>query len=114
MRREDFVQLRREFGPGDEQKTLHCHSKDEAEEDCKVCRENERINVLEKFGLEDGIHHCHKGETEQGCEMCTVNARVERFDLLRKNGVFCYDWFDSEEQLNETKLPEQDLFFNKL
>lgn len=36
------------------------------------------------------------------------------FDLVRKKGIYCYDYIDSWERYNETKLPESSYFFNKL
>ena len=36
------------------------------------------------------------------------------FDLMKRKGVFAYDYLDSEDRLNETELPPQSAFFNKL
>jgi len=33
---------------------------------------------------------------------------------LLKKGVFPYDWFDSFEKVNETKLPPKEKFYSKL
>jgi len=38
----------------------------------------------------------------------------DEFDLLLRKGVFPYDWFDSFEKLNETKLPPKEEFYSKL
>jgi hypothetical protein len=37
-----------------------------------------------------------------------------QFRMLRKKGVYCYDYFDSFEKFKETKLPSKDCFFNRL
>ena len=34
--------------------------------------------------------------------------------LIRKKGEFPYDWFDSEEKLNETQVPSQQDFYSEL
>ena len=38
----------------------------------------------------------------------------EKRELLKRKGVFPYDWFDSIEKLNEEKLPEKKEFYSKL
>ena len=38
----------------------------------------------------------------------------EKFELLRRKGVFPYDWFNSFEKLNMNKLPHIDDFYSKL
>jgi len=38
----------------------------------------------------------------------------DKCDLLLRKGVFPYDWFDSFEKLNETKLPPKEEFYSKL
>ena len=38
----------------------------------------------------------------------------ERFKMLLRKGVFCYDYIDSIEKLNETNLPDFKYFYNKL
>jgi len=38
----------------------------------------------------------------------------EDCELLLRKGVFPYDWFDSFEKLNETKLPPKEAFYSKL
>ena len=43
-------------------------------------------------------------------ESCTTS----HFDLVRRKGVYPYDYMDSVERFDETKLPSQDAFFNKL
>ena len=35
-------------------------------------------------------------------------------DLIRRKGVYPYDYMDSVERFEETALPSQDAFFNKL
>ena len=39
---------------------------------------------------------------------------AKRFTLLRRKGVFPYDWFDSFENFKETKLPPKDDFYSRL
>ena len=34
--------------------------------------------------------------------------------LLRKKGIYPYDWMDDEEKMNETQLPPMDDFYNTL
>ncbi|CAH1639524.1 unnamed protein product [Spodoptera littoralis] len=36
------------------------------------------------------------------------------FQLVRRKGVYCYDYIDTWEKYNETQLPERSKFFNKL
>ena len=43
-------------------------------------------------------------------ESCTTS----HFDLVRRKGVYPYDYMDSVERFDETELPSQDAFFNKL
>ena len=43
-------------------------------------------------------------------ELCTIS----HFDLVRREGVYQYDYMDSVERFDETKLSSQDAFFNKL
>ncbi len=35
-------------------------------------------------------------------------------DLLMRKGVFCYDYFDSPEKAEETKLPPRTAFYSRL
>ena len=37
-----------------------------------------------------------------------------KFQLLKQNGVFCYDYIDELSKLDETALPSIDNFYNKL
>lgn len=34
-----------------------------------------------------------------------------QFELLRKKGIYCYDYIDSWDRYNETELPDQKFFF---
>ena len=43
-------------------------------------------------------------------ESCTTS----HFDLVLRKGVYPYDYMDSVERFDETELPSQDAFFNKL
>ena len=43
-------------------------------------------------------------------ESCTTS----HFDLIRRKGVYPYDYMDSVERFDETELPSQNAFFNKL
>ena len=43
-------------------------------------------------------------------ESCTTS----HFDLVRRKGLYPYDYMDSIERFDETELPSQDAFFNKL
>ena len=43
-------------------------------------------------------------------ESCTSN----HFGLIRRKGFYPYDYMDSFDRFDETKLPSQDAFFNKL
>ena len=38
----------------------------------------------------------------------------ENYKLLTKKGIYCYDYFDSKEKYNETKIPDHVNFKNKL
>ena len=44
----------------------------------------------------------------------TVHYEGEKFELLRRKGVFPYDWFDSFEKLSETPLPPKEAFHSKI
>lgn len=37
-----------------------------------------------------------------------------QFELVRKKGIYCYDYMDSWERYEETELPAQNFFYNKL
>ena len=39
---------------------------------------------------------------------------TSHFDLVRRKSVYQYDYMDSVERFDETELPSQDVFFNKL
>ena len=43
-------------------------------------------------------------------ESCTTS----HFDLIRRKGVYPYDHMDGIDRFDETKLPSQDAFYNKL
>ena len=43
-------------------------------------------------------------------ESCTYN----HVGLIRREGVYPYDYMDSFDRFDETKLPSQDVFFSKL
>ena len=45
---------------------------------------------------------------------CLSRFDSQTIELLCQKGVFPYKWFDSEERLNETKLPSQEDFKNDL
>ena len=52
---------------------------------------------------------------EHCCEMAKeYSKQSERFKLLRKKGVYPYDYMDSIERLNETELPPKEAFYSKL
>lgn len=38
----------------------------------------------------------------------------EKLKLLERKGIFCYEYVDSSEKLNETSLPPKDAFYSKL
>ena len=38
----------------------------------------------------------------------------EQFNLVKKKGVFPYDYFDSLEKLEQTSLPPRETFFDTL
>jgi len=38
----------------------------------------------------------------------------EKINLLSRKGIFCYDYLTSLDVMNDTKLPSQDKFYNKL
>lgn len=37
-----------------------------------------------------------------------------QFELLRKKGIYCYDYIDSWDRYNETELPDRKFFYSKL
>ena len=49
--------------------------------------------------------------TDQVITSRYANANVE---LLKRMGIFCYDYLDSFERLEETALPSREQFFSKL
>ena len=59
------------------------------------------LDVLSKTLVDDEFKYL--------VESCTTS----HFDLVRR-GVYPYDYMDSVERFDETKLPSQDAFFNKL
>ena len=40
--------------------------------------------------------------------------KKEKIELLRKKGVYCYDYMTGFEKFNETQLPSKEYFYNKL
>ena len=54
------------------------------------------VHLKKEFGFEESSH----------CQ--------EKFELLRKKGVFFYDYFDSLSVLEQTSLPPQSAFYNTL
>lgn len=50
---------------------------------------------------------------EQCCETAKVYSG-EKFQLLRKKGVYPYEYMDSIERLAETQLPPKEAFYSKL
>ena len=44
----------------------------------------------------------------------SIYQNDNEFNLMKRKGIFPYDYLDSENRLNETQLPPQSLFFNKL
>jgi len=50
---------------------------------------------------------------DQCCELAKEYSG-EQFQLIRKKGVYPYDYMDSIEKLNETKLPPKAAFYSKL
>ena len=39
---------------------------------------------------------------------------LNKFKLERRKGIFPYEWFDSMDKLNNTKLPPKEAFYSKL
>ena len=60
---------------------------------------------LAKSGRENFKH------TDQVITSRYANANVE---LVKRKGIFCYDFLDSFERLAETALPSREQFFSKL
>ena len=60
---------------------------------------------LEKSGRQNFKH------TDQVITSSYANANVE---LLKRKGIFCYDYLDSFERLAETALPSREQFLSKL
>ena len=112
MENSDFNEMKKEFsGKKGREKTLHCHKKWENKTNCRLCIENREIEECEKFGDELPMYHCHnKHENENNCDWCIINKRVQMFDLLRRKGIFCYDYFSSLTVLEEKELPSQEKF----
>ena len=42
------------------------------------------------------------------------NISSEKFELLRRKGIFCYEYIDSVEKLNESQLPPIEQFYSSL
>ena len=38
----------------------------------------------------------------------------EKFNLLRKKGIYPYEYIDDYSKFNETQLPSKELFYSKL
>ena len=59
--------------------------------------------------------HCHaQYDDVSKCEWCKINLEEERFQQLRRKGIFFYDYFDDIEKLKENVLPDRSTFFNRL
>ena len=41
-------------------------------------------------------------------------VKLNKFDLERRKGIFPYEWCDSIDKLNDTKLPSKEAFYSKL
>ncbi|XP_065370870.1 uncharacterized protein LOC135963015 [Calliphora vicina] len=51
------------------------------------------------------------------CDLITIKSIYQNdneFNLMKRKGVFPYDYLDSVNRLKETQLPSQSFFFNKL
>ena len=60
------------------------------------------LDVLAKTLVDDEFRYLR--------ESCTSN----HFGLIRRKDVYPYDYMDSFDRFDETKLPSQDAFFSKL
>ena len=60
------------------------------------------LDVLSKTPADDEFRYLR--------ELCTSN----HVGLIRRKGVYPYDYMDSFDRFDETKLPSQDAFFSKL
>ena len=59
--------------------------------------------------------HCHaENDDVESCHMCIANSREEKFRIVRQKGTFFYDYFQNIARLEETALPSQLDFYNKL
>ena len=47
-------------------------------------------------------------------ESSMVLPRREKFKLMRRKGVYPYEYMDSWERFNETRLPAKEAFYSKL
>lgn len=51
---------------------------------------------------------------EDQCKNLAKNYSDKQFDLLRRKGVYPYNYVDSIDRLSETKLPPKEAFYSKL
>ena len=72
---------------------------------------NEDVDVTQ--GVDTGTEYSTTVDDDESryfVESCTTS----QFELIRRKGVYPYDYMDSVDKFEETSLPSQDVFFNKL
>jgi len=55
-----------------------------------------------------------KNLTKEQCKNISIDYSGKQLDLLLRKGCYPYDYVDSVDRLNETKLPPKETFYSKL
>ena len=55
-----------------------------------------------------------KTPVDDECKHLRESCTSIHFDFIRRKGVYTYDYMDSFDTFDETKLPSHDAFFSKL
>ena len=51
---------------------------------------------------------------DEALKYTAKSFKKEKFDLMRQKGIYCYDYMDSFEKFDETKLPNKEDFYSIL
>ena len=64
--------------------------------------------------METGLDNLVKNVPKDKLLNLLTHYQEKQLELLQRNGVFPYDWFDNYNKLKYTKLPTKEEFFSKL
>ena len=75
----------------------------------------ERLKFLDSFQFTPkSLDVLSKTREDDEFKYFVESCTTRHFDLIRRKGVYPSDYMDSAERFDETELPSQDAFFNKL